>query len=451
MRDNIPGFISIVQVGTSTDYLLAWIPEASIEGTPDYESYVLVELSTDPERKFIAIRCFRPPDRSLLSEHTLITPPPPSSAHAFSIPIRTLYSLQIQPPTLSAWFGSVTFSLFGGDVFPPLYFHDEESRSTVLDRDRRAAALGALGAERRQGGSGESIKVPPSWGGEALLSQLRLYAQVVRSQIEPSLFLVNPSRSDLDVHSTALFEDEAVPTEALQGMRLRNGEVESLSAADRARREGKRNSILHQSLEGGGSDFPDEVGDGPGMDNFTFNVLSSFSRITRGYVMPIVDFLSSLTSHINGRARSAAQTAAQSVLSHPLAKPILKNIPEPIAQFANAPGELTRLQETAGVGAYDAARVYLAKWARVVAEEGERARRAEVIISGPGGRSEDSEVGAFEVLSVSRACRRPPLGCALNHDCLSRRTRLLDRSQHELPRLRLSTPNGPLGSTIMAS
>lgn len=50
--------------------------------------------------------------------------------------------------------------------------------------------------------------------------------------------------------------------------------------------------------------------------------------------------------------------------------------------------------------AYDAARVYLAKWARVVAEEGERARRAEVVISGPGGRAEDTEVGAFEVLSV---------------------------------------------------
>lgn len=49
---------------------------------------------------------------------------------------------------------------------------------------------------------------------------------------------------------------------------------------------------------------------------------------------------------------------------------------------------------------YDAARVYLAKWARIVAEEGERARRAEVHFAGPGGRDEDSEVGAFEVLAV---------------------------------------------------
>lgn len=108
-------------------------------------------------------------------------------------------------------------------------------------------------------------------------------------------------------------------------------------------------------------------------------------------------------------------------MAHPLAKPILKTIPEPRTHPTNANGELTRHQENAGVGVralpafrlghsadslfclqqYDAARVYLAKWARVVAEEGERARRAEYVFSGPGGRQEDSEVGAFEVLSVS--------------------------------------------------
>lgn len=116
LRDNIPGFISIVQLGSAAHYLLAWIPEASIEGTPDFESYVLVELYAAHE-----------------SEPTLVSLPPPSSAHAFSIPIPSLYSLVIQPPTLSSWFGSVTFNLYGGETLPPLYFHDEESRSTVLD------------------------------------------------------------------------------------------------------------------------------------------------------------------------------------------------------------------------------------------------------------------------------------------------------------------------------
>ncbi|KAL8277274.1 hypothetical protein RQP46_010343 [Phenoliferia psychrophenolica] len=369
LRDNIPGFISIVQIGSSTkpNYLLAWIPEASIQGTPDFESYVLVELFASHE-----------------SEPTLVTLPPPSSAHAFSIPIPSLYSLVIQPPTLSSWFGSVTFNLFDGQPLPPLYFHDEESRSTVLDRDRRAEALGVMGAQESWSPgsplSGTS-KIPPSWGGEAILSQLRQYAHIVRSKLEPQLFLVNPSREDLDVHSTALFEDEAVPNEAMFGLGLAGG---NMPPGAREKREGKRTSILHQSLEAG--DYPDVVS--PSMDNFTFNVLNSFSRITRG-------------------ARSAAQNAAQSVLSHPLAKPILKNIPEPLTQPRHANGELTRHQENAGVGQYDAARVYLAKWAQVVAEEGERARRAEYVFSGPGGRQEDSEVGAFEVLSSTYRITRP--------------------------------------------
>lgn len=222
-----------------------------------------------------------------------ITPPSLTSDHAFSVPIRSLYSVQVQPPTLAAWFGSMTLSVYGGTTFGPLFFHDEESASTVLDRDRRAAALSALGAERRNGGgsskdsdeSAKRAKIPPSWGGEALLSQLRQYAHVVRSQLEPSLFLVNPSRADLDVHSTALFDDEAVPTEAMLGMGLRNDGHDGVDGGEsRFKRESRRHSILHKSLDGrhvpSSDDYPDEVG--PAMDNFTFNVLNSFSKITRG-------------------------------------------------------------------------------------------------------------------------------------------------------------------------
>lgn len=258
-----------------------------------------------------------------ISSSKLVTPPPSShdatglgAAHAWSVPIRALYSLQVQPPTLASWFGHVTCSLFTGETLPPLWFHDDESRSTVLDRDRRAAALTALGAERRAviGSSrntngddqirspsvvtrGETI--PPSWGGEALVSQLKLYAHVMRSQLEPSLFLVNPNRTDIEAHSTALFEDEAVPQEALQGLRLRqqqrgedptDGTRRESSTRSRAHTEARRRSILHQSLDAGNGshggprqeqDWPEDVGE-PAMDNFTFNVLNSFSKLTRG-------------------------------------------------------------------------------------------------------------------------------------------------------------------------
>lgn len=198
-----------------------------------------------------------------------MTPPQDSFScppHAFSFPVRSLYSIILQPPTLSSWFGSLSLHLFSGESVPALYFHHDESRSTVLDRDRRVAALGATGPNNRINSSSPSPLLP-SWGGEALIGQLKSYANVVRSQLEPHLFLINPSRADLEVHSTALFEDEAVPTQALAGIKLKSNGSNG------------RNSILHQSLAPN-SDYPDEFG--APMDNLTFSVLNSFSRITRG-------------------------------------------------------------------------------------------------------------------------------------------------------------------------
>ena len=54
------------------------------------------------------------------------------------------------------------------------------------------------------------------------------------------------------------------------------------------------------------------------MDELTFSVLNSFSKLTRN-------------------ARSAVQQFAQPVLSHRLAQPILPHLPPPIANLAVQP------------------------------------------------------------------------------------------------------------------
>lgn len=51
------------------------------------------------------------------------------------------------------------------------------------------------------------------------------------------------------------------------------------------------------------------------------------------------------------------------------------------------------------MGEFESARVYLARWARVVAEEGERARRREARVVGD--EREEGELGVFELLAVS--------------------------------------------------
>jgi hypothetical protein len=99
----------------------------------------------------------------------------------------------------------------------------------------------------------------------------------------------------------------------------------------------------------------------------------------------------------------ATRHAAQNILSHPLAKPIIPHLPDPVKSLVNVDGNLEwgSWVEKGGVGEFESARVYLARWARIVAEEGERARRKEAQALSPysgDAAEEDSSLGIFELL-----------------------------------------------------
>lgn len=319
-KDNIAGFLSVVRVKEERDqsrwkHLVSWIPEEMVQGTSDFDAYVLVELSS---RKFrVAIALFpsfahldhvsllpvpTEHERDILVHLAPPTPTPTSSlpatsprTHAFSHPLDAVYSFQVQPPTLTKWVGTVSISLFGGATLPTLHFRDDESKSTVLDQDRRAQGLGVGG-----GRSQAPMPLAPSWGGEAFLSQVKGQVRLLRSELDPSVYLVNPSAIDLEAHTKGKsYAEDAVPNEALRGVRARVGEGQRGSR----QRDQARTSILHQSSpvsqsssSTAANDWPDDL-DAPsrtgstspssgGMDNLTFSVLSGFSRITRRYDSP---------------------------------------------------------------------------------------------------------------------------------------------------------------------
>jgi len=99
----------------------------------------------------------------------------------------------------------------------------------------------------------------------------------------------------------------------------------------------------------------------------------------------------------------ATRHAAQNILSHPLAKPIVPHLPDPVKSLVNANGDLEwgSWVEKGGVGEFESARVYLARWARIVAEEGERARRREaqaIPANASASTTETGELGIFELL-----------------------------------------------------
>jgi TBC1 domain family member 15 len=221
-----------------------------------------------------------------------------------------------------------------------------------------------------------------SWGGEDLLSRLRSYAHLLRSTMQPSLFLVDPSRADIEAHSTQIFADDAVDDILAQ-----SSFANSHSPVPAHRRPrplssppvfpnpySHRSSVLHRSLAS-------PTTSSQSSSQARMALLQSFSNITR-----------------------ATRHAAQNILSHPLAKPIVPHLPDPVRSLVNADGEWEwgSWVEKGGVGEFESARVYLARWARIVAEEGERSRRQEAqalpSTSSDALAEENSTLGIFELL-----------------------------------------------------
>ncbi|KAF8078006.1 rab-GTPase-TBC domain-containing protein [Lyophyllum atratum] len=370
-RDNIPGFVALVKrEALNPIYLLAWIPETLLneKGSSEWDKFVKIEEKVvwdedDDDIVLIDLPTQRP------------------ESYAFSVPLTSIYSLLVHPPTLSSWYGSIGINLINGDTLPTLHFHDDESRSFTLPTPPQPLV------------NNNSSSYPPapthipksgnSWGGEDLLSRLRSYAHILRSTLQPTLFLIDPSRADIEAHSTQIFADDAVDDILAQSSYAnshspvpahRRPRPISTSPPVTPNPYSHRSSVLHRSL---GS----PTSNAQSSSQARMALLQSFSNITR-----------------------ATRHAAQNILSHPLAKPIVPHLPDPVRSLVNANGEWEwgSWVEKGGVGEFESARVYLARWARIVAEEGERARRREAHALPSASTSslgeETSSLGIFELL-----------------------------------------------------
>ena len=222
-----------------------------------------------------------------------------------------------------------------------------------------------------------------SWGGEDLLSRLKSYAHILRSTLRSSLYLVDPSKADIETHTTQIFDDDAVDDILARSSYAnshspvpahRRPRPLSTPAANSSNPYSSRSSVLHRSL------YPPSISTTQNTSQARLALLQSFSNITR-----------------------ATRHAAQNILSHPLAKPIVPHLPDPVKSLVNANGEWEwgSWVEKGGVGEFESARVYLARWARIVAEEGDRARKREaqaLSASSTDLEEESSSLGVFELL-----------------------------------------------------
>lgn len=165
----------------AANLLLAWLPESALGDA--YDTYVKVDLADDGGDT--------PPKQSYL------VPPPPTTiyapgasavgSYAFAVPVNQIFSLLVRPPSVGWWWGSVVINTRYGDSFPALFFHDSECASTIAQSRRRA--------KQNFDPFGESGDM--FWGGDEVLRWLRRYVRVERSEMEPSIYLVDPSNEDL--------------------------------------------------------------------------------------------------------------------------------------------------------------------------------------------------------------------------------------------------------------
>lgn len=209
------------------------------------------------------------------------------------------------------------------------------------------------------------------WGFPPFLELLQSHATLLKSRLltksnqGAELWLVNPSHADRDVHQHGI--DESIP-----------------SAPKKA----------------SNSPYPPKQTDFPSP-----NIINDLN--------PRQSLLTSLSTITN-----FSRKAAQQVLAHPLAQPVVPHLPPAVRTFVNAQGEWERNSlQNSTANEFESARLYLARWARVVAEEGERNRRAEIAgrASLNGGYGEritqddlSGELGVFSLLASPNSKRAVP-------------------------------------------
>ncbi|AEO56871.1 hypothetical protein MYCTH_2302291 [Thermothelomyces thermophilus ATCC 42464] len=324
----------------SSDLLLAWVPESQLGDAASI--YVKVDLcDTDS-----------PPKQSYL-----VPPPPTVTSHpatagvghyAFAVPLSAIYSLLVRPPSVGWWYGSVIINSRAGDSFPPLFFHDNECQSTMLQKHRRARDSFDPFDE-----TGEMF-----WGGDEVLRWLKRYVTVERSAVEPNVYLVEPSEED----SLAFGGKSGVGANVKTAV---GGGGRGVGVPGASRAAASRTAPSAAAAGGGGSGG----GRDGGMDPFMkfvketgWNIMEKFSRVT-----------------------TFTRQAAQDVLDNP-------RLPPQVRRLLRNP-EVQTLQEE-----FDSARIYLARWAMGIAEQSERDRNQRIWTAREVMELEDTDVGEFELL-----------------------------------------------------
>lgn len=88
--------------------------------------------------------------------------------YAVSASINTINSLLIRAPSFSKWYGSIVINFNDGHSSGPFWFHDDESKSTMLQKNTQGGKFT----------SKEDAQV--RWGGDEFVERLGQLITVVK-------------------------------------------------------------------------------------------------------------------------------------------------------------------------------------------------------------------------------------------------------------------------------
>ncbi|KAI9311242.1 rab-GTPase-TBC domain-containing protein [Dichotomocladium elegans] len=328
--DYIPGYISIVEKA-SHEYLIAWTPETLIL-SKDLEAFVQVD--SNPEESDEASTVMIP---SLMDKEN------DESLYAISSQLENIKSIIVHPPSFTKWYGSIVFNFHDGSSSAPLWFHDDESRSTMLQKNTQ-------GGKYSDEGDGKQVR----WGGDEFMHRLSQLTPIQPSDKSPYLYLFR--KKDTECSASGVEEETA----------NRNNN----RAAD-------KNSNNPKMTLGDSTVF-DQTQMGPWVSKmwkeFKWNTLEKLSRVTQ-----------------------FSRNAAANVLDHPASRQITPFLPPRLQELMNADAVRATADE------YGSARIYLAKWAAEVAARSDKdtpvERRYRHVGIWGHGWEEDTALGVFEVLN----------------------------------------------------
>ncbi|KAL0085745.1 putative GTPase activating protein [Phycomyces blakesleeanus] len=330
--DAIPGYLSVVEQA-SRAYLVAWTPEALIP-SKDMEAFVQVDCNPEDsteEAPMIPSIGYVPEEYAL---------------YAISSPLQEIHSLLIRPPSLTKWYGSVILNFKDGHSSAPLWFHDDESKSTMLQKKTQGGKF----ADDDNQNTSPQIR----WGGDEFVDRLSQLTSVVRAAHQPLLYWVGKKEEPKEQEFSEKGEQSHVKEVPAQKINEKNKAEEPKASVFESAQMDPIVAALKEAR---------------------WSILERLSRVTK-----------------------FSRDTAVSILGHPSSRPIVAMLPPEIQEMCNN----ETVKQT--IDDYDSARIYLAKWAAGLAAQSEQSAPVEtryrhVGVWGHDGWEEDTALGVFEVLN----------------------------------------------------